>query len=157
MWLMNWPQVLLYVCLINKVDTLVFGLHFLDDVSVGEASRARSHFGYWCHGVLSKCVRYLHNMQHKESNAPKATAGWYIHAYVFDLKKLNFLNLPKFSFWRQRFGKVRILWKFIVDVHKNQSNGHNCVWSYFQKSLIVVVTLWKHEMMLYYDELYYIT
>lgn len=49
--------------------------------------------------------------------------------YVSDIKKIKLLRSPGYHFEISALVQtsVRILWRFVMGVHKNQSDGQNCV------------------------------
>lgn len=161
MWLKNWPLVPLCVCVWYQVDkqSSCFGLcpPFIDDVSVDATARPGSHVGSRCQDVIMKFfgTSYLHIPKNKkkrklETNTPKTAAGWIwrTNVYVSDWKRTK-RNKTNQAFWIHQvfilrsFG-TRWVNGFCEDgcAQKPERWTELCViFSYFQKSLIVIVTL----------------
>ena len=156
---------------INKVVALVFlSSRFIDDVSVDATARPGSHVGSQCHDVIMKFfgTSNLHMSKNKKKKETWNKYSKYKLQVGFDAlmclmgkkkskRKIKLLKSPGFHFEISLFAIDECTDSAEMVVHKNQSDGQNCViFSYFQKSLIVIVTLWK-TLMLYYDDLFYIT
>lgn len=147
---------------INDVVALVFVLRFIDDVSVGDTARPGSHVGSRRHDD-NEILRYLHIPKEKKNlkqiPQKQLQVGFDALMYMCLVKKkekIKLFEITRFSFRDQCFGADE--WTDSVQVsdgcaQKPERWTELCViFSYFQKSLIVIVTLWK-TLLLYYERL----
>lgn len=118
----------------------VFPLYFINDDPVGDTARASSHVGSRCKISLVTCTSPRQNREKAWNKHPNSTAK----------KEKIKAKITKFLCQRRRFGtheqmdSVRAFWQMCTKNTTKLWTELCVIFSDFQKSLIVIVTLWKH-------------
>lgn len=133
---------------------------FLSFVSVGATAGPGSRVGSRCHDAMMKFLFTCTSLRSKETWRKKLQNIWIwgTDEHVSDKWNQAF-ETTRCSLWDQRCGRDRCADSAKVSdgrAQKNKSDGQNCVLSLFPKKPYCYCNIMK-TLMLYYDDLFYMT